>query len=110
MKALLRAVRLEREVTPETRIGAGGMRLSGGQQQRLALARQLANLKPLLILDDPFSALDRRTEREVFDELRKKSEKLRSFAEFRIVYMYFRSLMACCGCRTVSCAPRHTRS
>lgn len=74
VKALLRAVRLEREVTPETRIGAGGMRLSGGQQQRLALARQLANLKPLLILDDPFSALDRRTEREVFDELRKKAK------------------------------------
>ena len=48
--------------------------LSGGQQQRLALARQLANLKPLLILDDPFSALDRRTEREVFDELRKKAK------------------------------------
>ena len=46
VKVLLRAVRLEREVTPETRIGAGGVRLSGGQQQRLALARQLANLKP----------------------------------------------------------------
>ena len=74
VKALLRAVRLEREVTPETRIGAGGMRLSGGQQQRLALARQLANLKPLLILDDPFSALDRRTEREVFDELKKTAK------------------------------------
>ena len=74
VKALLRAVRLEREVTPETRIGAGGVRLSGGQQQRLALARQLANLKPLLILDDPFSALDRKTEREVFDELKKTAK------------------------------------
>ena len=74
VKVLLRAVRLEREVTPETRIGAGGVRLSGGQQQRLALARQLANLKPLLILDDPFSALDRKTEREVFDELKKTAK------------------------------------
>lgn len=45
-----------------------------GQQQRLALARQLANLKPLLILDDPFSALDRKTEREVFDELKKTAK------------------------------------
>ena len=74
VKALLRAVQLEREVTPETRIGAGGVRLSGGQQQRLALARQLVNLKPLLILDDPFSALDRKTEREVFDELKKTAK------------------------------------
>ena len=72
--ALLRAVRLDGEVTPETRVGAGGMRLSGGQQQRLALARTLANLRPLLILDDPFSALDRKTEREVFDELRKRTK------------------------------------
>ena len=72
--ALLRAVRLDGEVTPETRVGAGGMRLSGGQQQRLALARTLANPRPLLILDDPFSALDRKTEREVFDELRKRTK------------------------------------
>lgn len=50
------------------------MRLSGGQQQRLALARTLANPRPLLILDDPFSALDRKTEREVFDELRKRTK------------------------------------
>ena len=72
--ALLRAVRLDGEVTPETRVGSGGMRLSGGQQQRLALARTLANPRPLLILDDPFSALDRKTEREVFDELRKRTK------------------------------------
>lgn len=75
VRTLLRAVRLDQEVTPETRVGAGGMRLSGGQQQRLALARQFANLKPLLILDDPFSALDRKTEREVFDELKRIAEK-----------------------------------
>ena len=75
VRALLRAVRLDHEVTPETHVGAGGMRLSGGQQQRLALARLFANLKPLLILDDPFSALDRKTEREVFEELKKIAEK-----------------------------------
>ena len=45
--------------------------LSGGQQQRLALARTLANPRPLLVLDDPFSALDRKTEEQVFDNLRK---------------------------------------
>ena len=55
----------------DTRVGDGGVRLSGGQQQRLALARTLAHPRPLLVLDDPFSALDRKTEEQVFDNLRK---------------------------------------
>ena len=53
----------------ETRIGDGGIRLSGGQQKRVALARTLAHPRPVLILDDPFSALDRRTEEEIFKHL-----------------------------------------
>ena len=53
----------------ETRIGDGGIRLSGGQQKRVALARTLAHPRPVLILDDPFSALDRRTEEEIFKNL-----------------------------------------
>ena len=72
----LRAVCLEDEVKAmpnglDTRVGDGGVRLSGGQQQRLALARTLAHPRPLLVLDDPFSALDRKTEEQVFDNLRK---------------------------------------
>mgnify|MGYP000803137753 CR=1 FL=1 len=72
----LRAVCLEDEVKAmpnglDTRVGDGGVRLSGGQQQRLALARTLAHPCPLLVLDDPFSALDRKTEEQVFDNLRK---------------------------------------
>ena len=55
----------------DTRVGDGGVRMSGGQQQRLALARTLAHPRPLLVLDDPFSALDRKTEEQVFDNLRK---------------------------------------
>lgn len=54
----------------ETVAGSGGVRLSGGQAQRLALARTLAHPRPLLILDDPFSALDRATEDTVFETLR----------------------------------------
>ena len=61
----------EMEDGVETIVGNGGVRLSGGQAQRLALARTLCHKRPVLILDDPFSALDRRTEEEVFANLKK---------------------------------------
>lgn len=54
-----------------TLVGDGGVLLSGGQKQRLALARALAHPRPLLVLDDPFSALDKKTELQVFSSLRK---------------------------------------
>ena len=54
----------------QTVVGSGGVRLSGGQAQRLALARTLAHPRPVLVLDDPFSALDRQTEDEVFARLK----------------------------------------
>ena len=67
----LAAVALKDEVLAmedgiDTVICSGGVRLSGGQAQRLALARTLAHPRPLMILDDPFSALDRKTEDAVF--------------------------------------------
>lgn len=61
----------EMEDGTETMVGNGGVRLSGGQAQRLALARTLCHKRPVLILDDPFSALDRKTEEEVFRNLKK---------------------------------------
>ena len=72
----LRAVCFDKEVKEmedgaETIVGNGGVRLSGGQAQRLALARTLCHKRPVLILDDPFSALDRKTEEEVFANLKK---------------------------------------
>lgn len=53
-----------------TLVGNSGIRLSGGQQSRLALARTLAHKKPILVLDDPFSALDQPTEKAVFENLK----------------------------------------
>ena len=55
----------------QTPIGEGGQRLSGGQQARIALARTLFHPRPLLILDDPFAAVDMATEQMIFDNLRR---------------------------------------
>lgn len=58
----------------DTRIGEEGLSLSGGQRQRLALARAIAARPSILLLDDPLSALDVRTEERVTARLRSALE------------------------------------
>ena len=75
VEGALRLVRLDEEVAAmpqgaDTLVGAGGVRLSGGQQARLALARTLARKRPLYVLDDPFSAVDKKTEQAIMAGLR----------------------------------------
>eukprot|EP00793_Prasinoderma_coloniale_P001418 PRCOL_00005193-RA len=52
-----------------TVIGERGVTLSGGQKQRVALARAAYARPDVLLLDDPLSALDAQTQRQVFERL-----------------------------------------
>ncbi len=46
----------------DTLVGERGMRLSGGERQRVSLARAFLKDAPILILDEPTSSVDTRTE------------------------------------------------
>jgi ATP-binding cassette subfamily B multidrug efflux pump len=53
-----------------TLVGNNGIRLSGGQQARISLARTLLNKNKIIVLDDPFSAVDMKTEEEIIENLK----------------------------------------
>ena len=52
-----------------TLVGERGITLSGGQKQRAAIARALIKDPAILVLDDPLSAVDARTEEEILTGL-----------------------------------------
>ena len=53
----------------ETVLGDRGVSLSGGQRQRLALARMLLMDSPILVLDEPTSAVDSHNEQLILDAI-----------------------------------------
>jgi len=57
----------------QTRIGERGVNLSGGQKARVSLARALYSQSDIYLLDDPFSALDSKVARNVFNNVLKGS-------------------------------------
>lgn len=72
---ILRVVCLDEDIKSmidgeDTLVGNNGIKLSGGQQSRVALARTLYRRTPIVILDDPFSAIDMKTEKQIIENLR----------------------------------------
>ncbi len=74
IRAAARLASLEEDVERfpsgyDTLVGERGIALSGGQKQRTAIARALLKDPPVLILDDPLSAVDAGTEENILANL-----------------------------------------
>ncbi|HKO38089.1 MAG TPA: ABC transporter ATP-binding protein [Solirubrobacterales bacterium] len=63
----------------ETELGEGGSHVSGGERQRISVARAFLKDAPILILDEPTSSIDSRTEGVILDSLDELMEGRTSF-------------------------------
>jgi len=62
-----------------TQVGEKGMRLSGGERQRIALARAFLKDAPILIMDEPTSSVDIRTETGIIEAMDRLMENRTTF-------------------------------
>jgi ATP-binding cassette subfamily B protein len=63
----------------QTVVGERGMRLSGGERQRISLARAFLKDAPILILDEPTSSVDVKTETGIMDAMQKLMKNRTTF-------------------------------
>ena len=63
----------------ETIVGERGMRLSGGERQRISVARAFLKDAPILILDEPTSSVDMKTEAAILEALDRLAEGRTTF-------------------------------
>ncbi|UCE00230.1 MAG: ABC transporter ATP-binding protein [Chloroflexota bacterium] len=63
----------------ESQVGERGMRLSGGERQRIALARAFLKDAPILIMDEPTSSVDVKTEIGIMEAMNRLMENRTTF-------------------------------
>ncbi len=63
----------------DTKLGERGVKLSGGERQRISIARAFLKDAPILILDEPTSAIDSRTESVILKALERLMEGRTTF-------------------------------
>jgi len=87
-------------------VGERGITLSGGQKQRVAIARALSKCAPILVLDDPLSNVDARTEAHILQNLQSLrcyrtliivSHRVSVLRTTDIVYVFDNGTIAECG-------------
>ncbi|MEG2158991.1 MAG: ABC transporter ATP-binding protein, partial [Clostridia bacterium] len=62
-------------ISKESLISRNTTNLSGGQQKRLEIARAIFSPSKLIVLDDPFNAVDVEMAKEILSELRERTQK-----------------------------------
>ncbi len=78
----------------ETRVGERGMRLSGGERQRISLARAFLKDAPILLLDEPTSSVDLKTESAILEAMERL---MRGRTTFIVAHRL--STLGNCDCR-----------
>lgn len=62
-----------------TKLGERGAKLSGGERQRICIARAFLKDAPILVLDEPTSSIDSRTEASILEALERLAEGRTTF-------------------------------
>jgi len=63
----------------DTQVGERGMQLSGGERQRISIARAFIKNAPVLILDEPTSSVDIKTEAQIMEAMERLMEGRTTF-------------------------------